>query len=109
LKNSTFSERNHLHQTARRIAALDDFDAEKYEADVEALLSWLLSIVEKEAKKVTDGYELADRHGGGSEWYFWDSGGAAKRSVQIELVHGLLEKVQAALSKSKALLERPAP
>ena len=94
---------------SRRIAALHDLDAAMYQADVEALLSWLLSIVEKEAKYHAWGYELADRQGGGSSWFYWDSGDAAERSVQIGLVFGLLEKVQAALSRSRALLDLPAP
>jgi TIR domain len=94
---------------SRRIAALDDFDRENYKADVEALLSWLLSIAEKEARSLANGYEQAERQSGGDVWYFWESGRAAERGLHIGLICGLLEKVQATLTESKTLLELPAP
>ena len=94
---------------SRRIAALNDFDRENYQGDVEAVLSWLLSIVDKEARNLADGYERAGRQSGGDVWCFWESGRAAEQSEHIGVVCGLLEKVQAGLAKSKALLELPAP
>jgi hypothetical protein len=94
---------------SRRIAAVDDWDRENYQADIEALLSWLRSIAEKEARELADGYDTAERQYGGHVWEFWESGRAAERGAHVGRICGLLEEVRAALAKSKALLELPAP
>jgi hypothetical protein len=67
----------------------------------------LLSIADKEARGLADGCAQADRQSGGDVLYFRESGRAAERSLHIGLVYGLLERVQAALTRSKALLELP--
>lgn len=94
---------------SRRIAALHNLDAAKYQIDVEAMLSWLLSIAEKEATYTEDGYERADRQSGGDAWRYWDSGSAATRAAEIARLCKLIDSLHTALLRSKTLLELPAP
>ncbi|MDF0665781.1 MAG: toll/interleukin-1 receptor domain-containing protein [Nitrospira sp.] len=94
---------------ARRIAAIRERDAEDYHGDIMALLSWLESIAEKEARHTAYGYDLADRQCGGDAWRWWDRGGAAARSSEISCVRDALLRVEAALARSQELLDLPAP
>lgn len=93
----------------QRIAAIRERDAEDYHGDILALLSWLESIAEKEAKHTAYGYDLADRQSGGDAWRWWDRGGAAERSKEISFVRDALHRVETALARSQELLNRPAP
>lgn len=94
---------------SRRIAALHETDAAKYQQDVEALLEWLNSIADKELRYEDYGWELADRQSGGDAWRFWDSGAAASRAQEIAKVRALLAQLDQKLAKSQEVLIRPAP
>jgi hypothetical protein len=94
---------------SQRIAAIRERDAEEYQADIEAIFSWLRAIAAKEARHTAYGYELADRQSGGDAWRWWDSGGAAERGAQIARVRCLLASVDSDLARSQELLSRPAP
>ncbi len=94
---------------SRRIAALHEMDAARYQQDIEALLEWVDSITEKELQYQEHGWELADRQSGGDAWRFWDSGAAAARAEEIAKVRVLLTQLDQTLAKSQELLTRPAP
>lgn len=98
-----------LAELARRIAAIRERDAEEYHADILAVLAWLESIAEKEARHTAYGYELAERQSGGDAWRWWDRGGAAARGAEIAAVRAVLGRIDAAFARSQALLDRPAP
>jgi hypothetical protein len=93
----------------QRIASIRERDAEEYQADILALLSWVQAVAEKEARHTSQGYELADRQQGGDAWMWWDRGAAAARSAEISQVLESLHGIEAALNASKDLLDRPAP
>lgn len=92
-----------------RITAIGDWDARDYGEDIEAFLSWLNSITEKERAYHAYGYELARRQDGGGAWMFWDRGGAAERSAQIGQLRSALAAIDATLATSQDLLNRAAP
>src|SRR3954469_7073071 len=94
---------------SRRIAALHEMDAEKYQQDIEAFLEWVSSIAEKELRYQENGWELANRQDGGNAWRFWDSGAAATRAQEIAKVRTLLTQLDQTLANSQALLAKPAP
>jgi len=92
---------------AQRIAAIHDTDADKYQADIIALLNWLESIAEKEARHAEYGYELQERQSGGDAWRWWDSGGAAARSADISRIRDLLGKVDSAFARAQGFYSLP--
>lgn len=92
-----------------RIAALHETDAWDYHLDIEAILGWLEAIVEKEAMFNANGYNLADRQPGGGAWYWWDSGKAAERSERLAAVSAALRRIDAAIGRSREVLDKPAP
>lgn len=98
-----------LAELARRIAAIRERDAEEYHADILAVLAWLESIAEKEARHTAYGYELAERQSGGDAWRWWDRGGAAARGAEIAAVRAVPGRIDDAFARSQALLDRPAP
>jgi hypothetical protein len=98
-----------LVQLSRRIAALHEMDAAKYQRDIEALLDWVMSVSEKEMRYQEDGWELANRQAGGNAWRFWDSGGAAARAEEIAKVRSLLMRIDGVLAISQELLRLPTP
>ena len=92
-----------------RLAARSDADARDYHADIEAILEWLASVAEKEHSLVDFGYGLADRQSGGGAWYWWNDGKAAERSADLARVRERLRRIDAAIQKSQAVLDQPAP
>jgi len=98
-----------LSLLVERIAAVDDWDATKYNDDIHALLAWIDSIVGKEMKHVTDGYELAERQAGGSAWYYWERGDAGRRAIEIENLLNRLARIAEKLNEAKKVLELDAP
>jgi hypothetical protein len=94
---------------ASRIAALHDNDAWDYHQDIEAILSWLEAIAEKEARFNINGYNLAERQDGGGAWYWWESGKAAARSERLAALSAALRRIDAAIGRSREVLDRPAP
>lgn len=92
-----------------RIAAKHDTDAWDYHSDIDAILEWLKSVTEKESRHNAYGYELADRQSGGSAWYWWDNGNAAKRSACLSMIREKLKRIDCAITKSQEVLEKPAP
>jgi len=93
----------------RKIAALHELDAARYQADIEALVAWMASIAEKELRFLENGWEIANRQDGGNAWRFWDSGDAATRAEEIARVRPLLTQLDRTLAQSQELLARPAP
>lgn len=92
-----------------RITAIGDWDTRDYGEDIDAILSWIGAIAEKERAYHAYGYELAVRQDGGSAWMFWDRGGAAERSARIAKLRTALAAIDGTLAQSEELLNRPAP
>jgi hypothetical protein len=92
-----------------RLAAVHDADARNYHADIEAVLTWLESVAEKELRLNEYGYELADRQSGGNAWYWWDNGGAAERSTRLSEIRQALKRIDGTIVKSQEILDKPAP
>jgi hypothetical protein len=105
-----------------RIAALHDQDAVDYQDDIEALLQWVNSIVEKELRLRQFAWEEAERyqkrylqHGFNGQdtamgaWRFWDAGYALHRAKDISKVRLLLTQIDRTLSTSEELLRRSSP
>lgn len=92
-----------------RIAARHETDARDFQADIETILEWLGSVAEKEAKFHAYSYDLADRQAGGMAWYWWESGHAAARSMQLAAIRKALQRIDTAITTSQDFLERPAP
>ncbi|MEW8400995.1 MAG: toll/interleukin-1 receptor domain-containing protein [Candidatus Thiodiazotropha sp.] len=94
---------------ASRITALGDWDARDYWEDINAILAWICSIVEKEKSYHVLGYDHAERYDGGQAWMFWDRGGAAERCTQIQEFRKVLANIDTILAQSEELLNRSAP
>ncbi|MCB1955195.1 MAG: toll/interleukin-1 receptor domain-containing protein [Rhodocyclaceae bacterium] len=98
-----------LKSLVERIAALHDADARHYDADIQALLDWLESVAEKEARLNVLGLERAGRQAGGDAWRWWDDGNAARRSARLTDLRAQLRRLDEALAASQRVLDQPAP
>jgi hypothetical protein len=98
-----------LAALTRKIAALHDFDAILYHADIEAILSWCQAVFAKEANHHAAGFELADRQPGGSAWRFWDTGEAEERSARLDEIVSCLHAIEQDLQRSRRTLDLPTP
>jgi len=98
-----------LKAIIKKVDAKHDNDASDYQSDIEAILEWIESVAQKEARLCAYGYELADRQSGGSAWYWWDRGDAAKRSAYLSIIRKKLKQIDTTVEKSQEYLDRPAP